>query len=28
MGSPVAAFGTTNLMKVHQLGTGKFYEIN
>lgn len=28
MGSPVAAYGTTNLMKVHQLGTGKFYEIN
>jgi pyruvate kinase len=28
MGSPVAAYGTTNLMKVHQLGTGKYYEIN
>jgi pyruvate kinase len=28
MGSPVAAYGTTNLMKVHRLGTGEFYEIN
>jgi pyruvate kinase len=28
MGSPVAAYGTTNLMKVHRLGTGRFYEIN
>jgi pyruvate kinase len=28
MGSPVAAFGSTNLMKVHRLGTGQFYEIN
>jgi pyruvate kinase len=28
MGSPVAAHGTTNLMKVHRLGTGDFYEVN
>ncbi|MEZ4601280.1 MAG: pyruvate kinase [Syntrophotaleaceae bacterium] len=27
MGSPVAAKGTTNLMKVHRLGTGPLYEI-
>jgi pyruvate kinase len=28
MGSPVAAKGTTNLMKVHRLGTGPLYEID
>jgi pyruvate kinase len=28
MGSPVAAKGTTNLMKVHRLGTGPYYEID
>ena len=28
MGSPVAAHGTTNLMKVHRLGTGDFYEVH
>jgi hypothetical protein len=27
MGSPVSAPGTTNLMKVHRLGTGDFYEV-
>jgi pyruvate kinase len=27
IGVPVAARGTTNLMKVHKLGTGMFYEI-
>jgi len=27
MGSPVSAPGTTNLMKVHRLGTGEFYEV-
>ena len=28
MGSPVSAPGTTNLLKVHRLGTGKFYEVH
>lgn len=28
MGSPVSAPGTTNLLKVHRLGTGVFYEVN
>ncbi len=28
MGSPVSAPGTTNLIKVHQLGTGSFYEVH
>ncbi len=28
MGSPVSAPGTTNLMKVHRLGTGDFYEVH
>lgn len=28
MGSPVSAPGTTNLIKVHQLGTGDFYEVH
>ncbi len=28
MGSPVSAPGTTNLMKVHRLGTGEFYEVH
>ena len=28
MGSPVSAPGTTNLMKVHRLGTGAFYEVH
>ncbi len=28
MGSPVSAPGTTNLMKVHRLGTGNFYEVH
>ncbi|MCF6179579.1 MAG: pyruvate kinase, partial [Geopsychrobacter sp.] len=27
MGSPVSAPGTTNLIKVHRLGTGAFYEV-
>jgi pyruvate kinase len=27
MGSPVSAPGTTNLIKVHRLGTGVFYEV-
>ncbi len=27
MGSPVSAPGTTNLIKVHRLGTGDFYEV-
>jgi pyruvate kinase len=27
MGVPVEARGSTNLMKVHKLGTGQFYEI-
>jgi pyruvate kinase len=27
MGLPVEARGSTNLMKVHKLGTGEFYEI-
>ncbi len=27
MGVPLAARGSTNLMKVHKLGTGKYYEI-
>lgn len=27
MGSPVSAPGTTNLLKVHRLGTGNFYEV-
>ncbi|PLX84048.1 MAG: pyruvate kinase [Desulfuromonas sp.] len=27
MGSPVSAPGTTNLLKVHRLGTGSFYEV-
>jgi pyruvate kinase len=27
MGSPVAAKGTTNLMKVHRIGTGPYYEV-
>jgi pyruvate kinase len=28
MGSPVSAPGTTNLLKVHRLGTGGFYEVH
>ncbi len=28
MGSPVSAPGTTNLMKVHRVGTGSFYEVH
>lgn len=28
MGSPVSAPGATNLMKVHRLGTGAFYEVS
>ena len=28
MGSPVSAPGTTNLIKVHRLGTGNFYEVH
>jgi pyruvate kinase len=28
MGSPVSAPGTTNLLKVHRLGTGQFYEVH
>jgi pyruvate kinase len=28
MGSPVSAPGTTNLIKVHRLGTGDFYEVH
>ncbi len=28
MGSPVSTPGTTNLMKVHRLGTGDFYEVH
>ncbi len=28
MGSPVSAPGTTNLLKVHRLGTGVFYEVH
>jgi pyruvate kinase len=28
MGSPVSAPGTTNLMKVHRIGTGVFYEVH
>ncbi|WP_020675264.1 pyruvate kinase [Geopsychrobacter electrodiphilus] len=28
MGSPVSAPGTTNLIKVHRLGTGGFYEVH
>ena len=28
MGSPVSAPGTTNLMKVHRLGIGEFYEVH
>lgn len=28
MGSPVSAPGTTNLIKVHRLGTGSFYEVH
>lgn len=28
MGSPISAPGTTNLMKVHRLGTGDFYEVH
>jgi len=28
MGSPVSAPGTTNLLKVHRLGTGSFYEVH
>jgi pyruvate kinase len=28
MGSPVSAPGTTNLLKVHRLGTGAFYEVH
>lgn len=27
MGVPVEARGSTNLMKVHKLGTGQFFEI-
>ncbi len=27
MGSPVSAPGTTNLIKIHRLGTGDFYEV-
>jgi len=28
MGSPVSAPGTTNLLKVHRLGTGDYYEVH
>ena len=28
MGSPVSAPGTTNLLKIHRLGTGSFYEVH
>jgi len=28
MGSPVSAPGTTNMLKVHRLGTGAFYEVH
>jgi pyruvate kinase len=28
MGSPVSAPGTTNLLKVHRLGIGDFYEVH
>ncbi|MCW8858164.1 MAG: pyruvate kinase [Deltaproteobacteria bacterium] len=28
MGSPVSAPGTTNLLKIHRLGTGDFYEVH
>jgi pyruvate kinase len=28
MGSPVSAPGTTNLLKVHRVGTGEFYEVH
>ncbi len=28
MGSPISAPGTTNLIKVHRLGTGDFYEVH
>ncbi|MFA5515493.1 MAG: pyruvate kinase [Desulfuromonadales bacterium] len=28
MGSPVSAPGTTNLLKVHRIGTGEFYEVH
>ena len=28
MGSPVSTPGTTNLMKVHRIGTGNFYEVH
>lgn len=28
MGSPVSAPGTTNMLKVHRLGTGQFYEVH
>ncbi len=28
MGSPVSAPGTTNLLKIHRLGTGNFYEVH
>lgn len=28
MGSPVSAPGTTNLLKVHRLGTGPYYEVH
>jgi pyruvate kinase len=28
MGSPVSAPGTTNLLKVHRLGTGRYYEVH
>ncbi len=28
MGSPISAPGTTNLLKVHRLGTGDFYEVH
>ncbi|MDF1580217.1 MAG: pyruvate kinase [Desulfuromonadales bacterium] len=28
MGSPVSAPGTTNLLKIHRLGTGVFYEVH
>ncbi len=28
MGSPVSDPGTTNLMKVHRLGTGPFFEVH
>jgi pyruvate kinase len=27
MGTPVEARGSTNLMKVHKLGAGRFFEI-